>query len=71
MKLTGQNWSLCTSVYWSAIFEMQRFLVGKSYPVITFSNLGYVGDQKSGKIANVNSKRSPKKCNKVIGDRGL
>ena len=71
MKLTEQNWSLCTSVYWSAIFEMQRFVVGRSYPNITFLNLGYVGDQKSGKIANVNSKRSQKKCNKVIGDRGL
>ena len=50
MKLTGKNWSLCISVYWSAIFEMPRFVVGRSYPIITFLSLEYVDDQKSVKI---------------------
>ena len=59
------------TVYWSAIFEMQRCVDGRSYPVTTFLNLGYVGDQKSGKIANANSERPPRKCKRVIGDRGL
>ena len=48
------------------IFEMQHLWQVGGQPDYNLRE-----DQKSGKIANANSQQSPRKCKRVIGDRGL